>query len=186
MHNQVRINEDDRNGHKVISRSLVLLREMMFILPLFLVVYWGALEGGNMMLTWMTLQAAANEGAMSALQHTDGTDSERVARITDVVSNKASWLKAGASVVRVSREPGVEAEGSLRESDPDQAGERILVHIEMAYQPLTPLLASMWPGIALSGKAAALLKVQGRSAPFMNDPGGEARQENPWSAINLY
>lgn len=185
MHNQMRINEDDRKGHKVISRSIVLLREMTFILPLFLVVYWGALEGGNMMLTWMTLQAAANEGAMTALQHTDGTDSERVARITDVVSNKASWLKAGTSVVRVSREPEA-AEGSLQECDPDQAGEKILVHIEMAYKPLTPLLASMWSGIALSGKAAALLKVQERSAPFMSDPGGEARQENPWSAIHLY
>ncbi|EGJ50912.1 TadE/TadG family type IV pilus assembly protein [Desulfocurvibacter africanus] len=186
MHNQMRISEDKRKGHKVIPRSLVLLREMTFILPLFLVVYWGALEGGNMMLTWMTLQTAAREGAMTALQHADGTDSERVARIMDVVSNKASWLKAGTSVVRVSHEPGAAAEGSLQECDPDRAGEKILVHIEMAYKPLTPLLASMWSGIALSGKAAALLKGQGQSAPFTSDPDGEARQKNPWSAIHLY
>lgn len=182
----IRISAKGGKKHRERPHSLVLLTEMAFIVPLFLAVYWGTMEAGNMLLTWMTLQSAAQQGALAGVHHAGGTDSERVARIMGVVSDRSAWLKAGTSVVLMSGEPEPGAEESLQEYGPGRLGDKIMVRVETAYKPLVPLFAGMLPGIALSGKAVAGIATLEQSVPAARGQDDEARQEDSWLAVHLY
>lgn len=182
----IHISPQDGKKHKERSRSVVLLTEMALIGSLFLAVYWGTMEAGNMLLTWMTLQSAAQEGALAGVHHAGGTDSERVARIMDVVSDRSAWLKAGTSVILVSDGPEPGMEGALQGPGLGRLGSKIMVRVETAYTPLVPLLAGVLPGIALSGKAVAGIATLRQPSPAASVLGGEVRQEEPWLAVHLY
>lgn len=124
-------------------RWLGRLVEVVLLAPLFLVAYLGAVEAGNMLLTWLTLQSAARSGAHAAVSSPAGPDAERMTRIISEASAKAAWLKNGSAVVLVSSWPGLETVGPGREGDPGRPGDTVEVRVVFAYQPLIPLLQGL-------------------------------------------
>ena len=129
-----------RHGRGLASRGQSLV-EFALILPVFLLMLMGLIDGGRAVYSYNTLSNAAREGARMAI-----IPSNTVAVVKQTVIDKSVALKLTADDVTVSsRTPG----------------QPVTVSVSYRFKPVVALVAEKWGADTISMSASASMTVEG-------------------------
>ncbi len=124
--------------------------EFALVFPVFILLVMGVMDLGRVVWQYNTLSNAAREGARYGivLKNPDGS-TRTDAQITDVVKDKAVGVDiAGGGSVVINFPDGRAAEKPIK------------VTVNYQFQPVTPLIASVIPGGAISLTATSKMNVE--------------------------
>jgi Flp pilus assembly protein TadG len=117
--------------------------ETALVLPLLLLLVFGAMEVANALSYWISIQKAADVGVRFA---STGQGEIEGTRLTDIITKTNQFLAssrgAGASVT-VRSWPGVNASGAGRQNNPGIPCDTVEVQVTYNYITVTPISALM-------------------------------------------
>ena len=118
--------------------------EFALLLPLIFTLVMGMIETGNMFLTWLSIQEAAEVGARFASTGQGEDDGTRLTQIADVSANVLGSLN-GDTKVLIRCYPGRDVSASAVENSAGTPCDMVEVEVRHDYSPVTPIIGSLLP-----------------------------------------
>ena len=124
------------------------------IIPAALLLCLGLMESGNMFLSWLTMQKAAESGARMATTGQGLDDGTRLTLIQKQAAQMAAIVPGGDKAkVSVRSWTTSDTSGPGVKGDAGGACLPVEVRVDLAYVPTIPLFESLFPPqVALSGR----------------------------------